>query len=213
MSNPDDRNLPPLPEEAHSALSAFRAERPSARLEARIHAALQAAEASESIEEKPRPSTGARGPRHSLVRMMLGGALASLVMVMMARDGGGARKSATQWAALTTSSPRELYVSLPEAGVGWVELPWNLAAHDGGDAMVHMEVPASLDLRRDSDLPALLLVGCEGDRCVHKFKTPTGAAVQPLRVRIHEPGRYEFRISHVSAASRVDEHFVVVANR
>ena len=44
MSSLDDSHLPPLPDEARFALSAFRTERPSPQQESRLRAALQAAE-------------------------------------------------------------------------------------------------------------------------------------------------------------------------
>jgi len=81
-------------------------------------------------------------------------------------------------------------------------------------AQVHLETPAELDFHQHANqLPGLQLVGCTEERCTHRFNVPAGESVQPLRVRIEEPGRYEFRASHASDARHIDEHFVMVAER
>jgi hypothetical protein len=102
---------------------------------------------------------------------------------------------------------------LPAGGVGWVELPWRIGAHPEGKAVVHMETPAEMNFHEHhaQHFPSLQLVSCEEGRCLHQFEAPSGPSAQPLRVRIHKPGRYEFRVSHASDDRHIDEHFVVEA--
>ncbi|HYO66545.1 MAG TPA: hypothetical protein VEU33_10720 [Archangium sp.] len=210
MSKDDETKLPPLPEEARSAIEAFRAERPSQQARLRIHAALEAAEAGRST---PRP---APAPTHAGwwdsagLRVALGAVLTGALMlgVTVNLDGDDSRLISHE------SLPAlHLSVQLPREGFGWVELPWNIDEHPEGRAVVHMETPAEMNFHEHhaEHLPALQLVSCEEDRCLHQFEAPSGPSAQPLRVRIHKPGRYEFRVSHASDDRQINERFVVEA--
>lgn len=218
MSSNDRGNLPPLPEEAWSALEALRKERPSARLRHRLHEALREAEASES-RPAVRPVPRWRGflarthAHHAQARMVLGAALAGVLLVLAVQVEGldellGASRVESQFLP-----SREFSLRLPGEGSGWLELPWSRDVHSGEPATVRLEAPAGVDFHPDAGQRSpLQLVGCESGRCTHQFTADTGASATPLRVRIDKPGRYEFRVSHSSENRQVHEHFVVVAD-
>ena len=219
MSAKDDPKLPPLPEAAAPALSAFRSERPSAHLEARLHLALRKAEEARASA----PATPARVPtgRESLARtyarspatpVLLGAVMASALVILVLRMDGAPRVG--DGAELRTESlslpSHHVAFQLPEDGAGWLELPWTHGVHIGEPATVRLETPAELNFHQHAtDLPALQLVSCDDGRCIHQFTADTGESALPLRVRIDKPGRYEFRVSHASDAREVHEHFVV----
>ncbi|WP_375770603.1 hypothetical protein NR798_06810 [Archangium gephyra] len=211
MSKDDETQLPPLPEEARFSLQAFRAERPSPQARFRIHAALQAADAGRSSPPRrappPRPARWRSSPG---LRVAMGAMLTGVLMlgVTVRLDGDD-----SQFISHESLPSRHLSIQLPKEGFGWVELPWNIGDHPEGKAVVHMETPAEMNFHEHhaEHLPALQLVSCEGDRCLHQFEAPSGPSAQPLRVRIHKPGRYEFRVSHASDDRQINEHFVVDA--
>ena len=192
MSKDDETKLPPLPEDARSAIQAFRAERPSPQARFRIHAALQAAESPEPSPRPPPPPKHARWRSSAGLRVALGAVLTGALMlgVTVNLDGDDARLI-----SLESLPSRHVSFQLPAAGIGWVERPWSIGEHPEGKAVVHMETPAEMNFHEHhaEHLPALQLVSCEGNRCLHQFEAPSGSSAQPLRVRIHKPGRYEFR--------------------
>lgn len=211
MSKDDETKLPPLPEEARFAIQAFRAERPSQQARFRIHTALQAAEAGRSSPRRaplPKPHSPWRSSAGLRVAMsaVLTGALMLGVTVKL--DG-----EESQLMSHESLPSRHLSVQLPEEGIRWVELPWSIGEHPEGKAVVHMETPAEMNFHEHhaEHLPALQLVSCEGERCLHQFEALSGPSAQPLRVRINKPGRYEFRVSHASDDRSINEHFVVEA--
>lgn len=209
MSSLDDSNLPPLPDEARFALSAFRTEQPSPHQQARIHAALQAAEARRRLppERSIKAPARARHFRRGLW-VMMGAALASVLLTVGVEQSGGGDTEQATGEALPL---REVAFQVPEGG-GWVTLPWTLDRHPEGLAQVHLETPAELDFHQHSShLPAVQLVSCTGDRCLHRFTADAGEGAEPLRVRIHRPGRYVLNVSHTSGARYINESFVVRA--
>ncbi|OJT24880.1 hypothetical protein BO221_10795 [Archangium sp. Cb G35] len=211
MSKDDETKLPPLPEEARFAIQAFRSERPSTQARFRIHEALEAAEAGRSAPPRPAPPPKYAGWRASAgLRVAMGAVLTGALMlgVTVNLDGDD-----SQLISHESLPARHLSVQIPEEGFGWVELPWNIDNHPEGTAVVHMETPAEMNFHEHhaEHLPALQLVSCEADRCLHQFEAPSGSAAQPLRVRIHKPGRYEFRVSHASDERQINERFVVEA--
>lgn len=212
MSKDDDTKLPPLPEQARFAMQAFRAERPSQQARFRIRAALQAAERGQP-SPSPRPTRWwSSAGLHVDMGAVLTGALmlgALMLGVTVRLDSGD-----SQLISRESLPARHLSIELPAEGFGWVELPWNIDEHPEGKAVVHMETPAEMNFHEyhAEHLPALQLVSCEGERCLHQFEAPSGRAAQPLRVRIHKPGRYEFRVAHASDARHISEHFVVMAD-
>lgn len=213
MSSRDDRNLPPLPEGIRFAVSALRTEQPSPHQQARLHAALQAAEAQRrALLARPRkPARSASAQRGLWV--MMGAALAAVLLTVGLQQSGPSSHGNTSLAVREALPLRELSFHIPEGG-GWVVLPWTLSQHPEGTAQVTLETPAELDFHQHSShLPTVQLVSCEGERCLHKFTTDAGADAQPLRVRIHEPGHYVFNVSHASQARHIDETFVVRAIR
>ncbi|MCY1074268.1 hypothetical protein [Archangium lansingense] len=212
MSKDDETKLPPLPDEARIAIQAFRAERPSQQARFRIHAALQAAESSKALPQRsPPPPKHAPWRSSAGLRVLAGAVLTGALMlgVTVQLDGG----NDTQFVSGESLPSRHVSIQLPKDGFGWVELPWSIDAHPKGMAMVHMETPAEMNFHEHhaEHLPSLQLVSCEGNRCLHQFEAQTGPSAQPLRVRIHKPGRYEFRVSHASDDRHINEHFVVEA--
>jgi hypothetical protein len=210
VSKDDDTKLPPLSEEIRIALQDFRAERPSRRVRFRIHAALQAVESGQPPPGRSPPPREVRWRFSTALRVAMGTVLSGALMLgmMVQLHGEEARLV-----------PREFFpsqylsVQLPHEGFGWVELPWSIDEHPEGKAVVHMETPAEMhfQVHHAEHLPTLQLVSCEGERCLHQFEAPSGPAAQPLRVRIHKPGRYEFHVSHASDDRHIHEHFVVEA--
>lgn len=218
MSSNDGKNLPPLPEEAHSAISALRSERPSGRFQLRLHAALQEAEAARASGAAPRQDrrkglVERTHIHHPEIRVLLGAVLACmLIMLAVQVDGVDSVMGGTELQAEVLPS-RQVSFQIPGEGSGWLDLPWSHGVHSGEPATVRLEAPAEVDFHRNAQhLPSLQLVGCDGDRCVHEFTADTGDSALPLRVRIDKPGRYEFRVSHASDVRQVHEHFVVVAD-
>lgn len=208
MSSRDDSHLPPLPDEARSALSAFQTERPSPQQESRLRAAIQAAEPGQGSGHH-----SALGParlwRH---RRALWGVMGAALAVVLLTVGLELTAEDDASEIIHEALPqREVSFQVPEGG-GWVVLPWSLSRHPEGKATVHLEAPAELEFQRHSaHLPSVQLVSCEGERCLHRFTANAGEAAEPLRVHIHRPGRYVFNISHASEARRIDESFVVKA--
>lgn len=218
MRTPDTKELPSLPPAALSALHAFREERPSSHLEYRLHSALERAEEARSQGQGPAPRGGLGGWLHPSLRVLTAPVLlgALLLSVFVSHPG-----SVDPWALLRSGGDvqteclpaHQVSFQLPEEGAGWLELPWKHGVHSGAPATVRLDTPAELNFHQHArDLPSLKLVSCEAGRCVHQFTASTGAAATPLRVRIDKPGRYEFRMSHVSGSREVHEHFVVVAD-
>ncbi|PTL76033.1 hypothetical protein [Vitiosangium sp. GDMCC 1.1324] len=218
MSSNDGKNLPPLPEEAHSALSALRGERPSPRFQHRLQTALQAAEAARASGAASR-SGCRRGflmrthAYHPQARMLMGAALAIALLVVAGRMDGVDGLGGGTGVYREEFPSRQVSFRLPGEGAGWLELPWSRSVHSGEPAMVRLETPAGLDFHQHTrTLPSMQLVGCDAERCIHEFTADTGATAEPLRVRIDKPGRYEFRLWHMSDVRHVHERFVVVAD-
>lgn len=204
MRKHSEPQTPALPEEARFAMAAFRAEHPSEHLRARVSQALEAAEegrvAVRSEQSRWRASRG--------LRWGLGMAVVGAAAVVLLYEG---EQLGIPLHALPS---REIQVRLPEEGSGWVHLPWALDSHPEGLAVVKLEAPAEVDVHREG-LPYAepWHSSCGAERCVHRFVAPAGEDVQPLKVRIDEPGRYELRLSHTSDERHVHEHYVVVAER
>jgi hypothetical protein len=211
VSSRDDSNLPPLPDEVRFAVSAFRTEQPSPHQQARIHAALQAAEAQKASSPKRTVKAPVRsGTAQWGFWVMMGAALATmLLLVSVERSAVGGAGHAVREAL----PQREVSFQIPEGG-GWVVLPWTVNRHPEGPAKVVLETPAELDFHQHSShLPTVQLVSCEGERCLHQFTTDAGSDAEPLRVRIHSPGHYVLNVSHASQARHIDETFIVRAVR
>jgi hypothetical protein len=209
VSSLDDRNSPPLPDEVRFAISAFRTEQPSPHQQARIHAALQAAEYRGHLPSERAAKAPERSPHFRRgLWVMVGAALASVLLTLgMERTGA----SDTEQAIHEALPLREVNFQVPEGG-GWVVLPWNLNRHPDGLAEVHLETPAELDFHRHSlHPPTVQLVSCEGERCLHEFTAEAGDGAEALRVRIHRPGRYMLNVSHASEARQIQESFLVRA--
>jgi hypothetical protein len=205
MRKHSEPEVPALPEEARFAMAAFRAEHPPAHLQARVHAALRAAEEGRVAVRRERSwQRVSKGLKWGLGMAVAGAATA---VVLLAGD-------ENLGIPLHALPSREIQVQLPEEGSGWVHLPWTLDSHPEGLAVVKLEAPAELDVHREG-LPyaSPWHSSCGAERCVHHFVAPAGEDVQPLRVRIDEPGRYELRLSHTSDERHVHEHYVVVAER
>jgi hypothetical protein len=210
VSKDDDTKLPPLSEEARFAIQEFRAERPSPQARARIHEALQTAESSQPLRRRPPPPRHARWRSSAALGVAMGAVLSGALML-----GGTVKPQGDNGSLLPRESfpSRHLSIQLPPEGFGWVELPWRIDEHSEGKAVVHMETPAEMNfhLHHAKHLPSLQLVNCEGERCLHQFEAPSGRLAQPLRVRIHKPGRYELRVAHASDGRHISERFVVEA--
>jgi hypothetical protein len=94
-----------------------------------------------------------------------------------------------------------------------VHLPWRLHDHPS-PASVHLETPAHATVHQSAALAVRdARPACDGDRCVYRFVAPANHPAEPLRVQIHSPGRYEFRVTHASRSRLFQEHFVVLATR
>jgi hypothetical protein len=83
VSSRDDSHLPPLPDEARFALSAFRSERPSHQQEARLREALRAAESGRVLprghgEQAPERSWNS----HRALGAVMGAALAGVLLAV-----------------------------------------------------------------------------------------------------------------------------------
>jgi hypothetical protein len=140
----------------------------------------------------------------------VGVALVSAMLLLGLERSGG---NATAQAPREALPLREVSFLLPEGG-GWVVLPWALDRHPEGRARVHLETPTELDFHQHaSHLPAVQLVSCDGDRCLHQFTVDAGDDAEPLRVRIHRPGHYKFHVSHASDARHIAETFIVRAEQ
>ncbi|MET0403144.1 MAG: hypothetical protein ABW123_12110, partial [Cystobacter sp.] len=189
-------------------LEALRAERPSAHLESRLHLALRAASSGGPPVRRDRPHRMS-WVDHRVTRRVLSLALVTTVILLVVRMDDWNEDADV----ISETMPlRHVSFELSAATNGWLELPWAHGLHSGEPATVHLESPAELNLHlHAAELPAMRLVGCEGGRCIHQFTADTGAEATPLRVRIHKPGRYEFRVSHASDARQVREHFLVDA--
>jgi hypothetical protein len=205
----DDNDLPPLPEEIRSAISKLRDERPSPFQEQRISAALEAAEIRRNLPRQWGTQRASRPRNWRLGLWGVGAMLASAAFVMVEQS----EDRRTAHARREARPLREVPVLIPEGG-GWVSLPWTLDQHPEGMARVHLETPAELDFHRHSShLPAVQLVSCEADRCMHQFTADAGDDAEPLRVRIHRPGEYVFHVSHASDARHIAESFLVRAGQ
>lgn len=197
--------LPPLDPSVREAIEAFRQTRPSPQLEARISAALASPDA-----RAPRdalPLRRSRGPRVLTALVFAGAALGVAALAVVVREQHAVAPRTTH-----TVAPREIAVTLPPAGATWVNLPWRLASHTEPEATVHVEANECMVFHAQPEVPAIEIER-KGERCMHRWVTRTGSAETPLRVQIHNPGRYEFRVTHASRSRLFHEHFVVLATR
>lgn len=105
---------------------------------------------------------------------------------------------------------QEVSVVLPASGGAWVHLPWNASHHEDHSATVSLDAPGQLAI----NLPHGAAPACRSPRCVYEWTSHAPhASNPPLRVHIHEPGRYEFRVMHACRQRRVHERFIVLAMR
>lgn len=209
MSAPNDKPLPPLPEEAVRALDAFRDEQPSAHLEKRLQLAIQTA-SSGRTPARPKPQARMAWLEHRVTRGVMGLAVVSLVLLVAVRvedEWGGDAEVLSETLPL-----RHVSFQLSQGSPGWLELPWTHGVHSGEPATVHLDAPEELNFHLHAEgLPSVRLMGCDVGRCRYQFTADTGADATPLRVRIDKPGRYEFRVAHASDTREVREHVVVEA--
>lgn len=228
MSTHAPHDEPPLPTRAREDLSAFRSVKPSDALMARVQSALAAA------EQKSPPSPGGGERETSEFRApAVGGTVTSLAeferrrrarwsgvggMALIAAAAAGvfALRSPHAQQSAMANRPVEVSVRLGADGPAWVHLPARLHEHGGVATTVHVDVPAH---QAENAQPALgeenLPRTCMGALCSHRAVASLegGTAHAPLRVRIHQPGRYEIRVTHASHAHMQHDHFVVLATR
>ncbi|WP_437311412.1 hypothetical protein [Sorangium sp. So ce388] len=201
--NERDPELPEFPQELQRAIRAARRVEPSPALERRVFGALEAVE---------KTGSAARGRASRRLSIPLALAVA----------GGMAAAAALSVCLLDRSEPvefagreaRDLAVRLPDTGHVVVDLPVDTARHDGERIQVLFQAPASVALHMEDDVPDDYERECEGHQCVHRWETsPRPEDARPPRVRISEPGRYEFSVIHASTDQRYHERFVVLATR
>lgn len=206
MSRPDEE-LPPLDPPIRFAVQAFRQVKPSPALERRLSSALDAAAEGRAPAKATREPS--RGPM-PMSRLVL---IASVAGLLLASLYG--LKVAGHWGASASASPKEVAVQIPDEGHAWVELP--ATAHiDAHPATVYLDTPASvaLNLPSPSGENAKPHTMCTEQRCVHRWSPVASVTHRPTpRVRISEPGRYEFTMTHVSPNVSRRERFVVHAKR
>ena len=113
-----------------------------------------------------------------------------------------------------TIASKDLAVQIPDDGHVWVDLPVETGRHDADKVLVSFNAPASVAFHVNESDPGGYERECEGHRCVHRWETSARAddGVTP-RVRITEPGRYEFSVTHTSSEQHYHERFVVLATR
>ncbi|WP_437840708.1 hypothetical protein [Sorangium sp. So ce1153] len=201
--NERDPELPEFPQELQRAIRAARRVEPSPALERRVFGALEVVE-----------KTGSAARRRASRRLS--------IPLALAVAGGMAAAASLSVCLLDRSEPvelaareaRDLAVRLPDTGHVVVDLPVDTARHDGERIQVLFQAPASVALHMEDDVPDDYERECEGHQCVHRWETgPRPEDARPPRVRISEPGRYEFSVIHASTDQRYHERFVVLATR
>jgi hypothetical protein len=197
-----DPVLPSLPYKIRTAMEAARSVRPSLALERRVWRAIEDVER----ERQGRPKVCA-GRLSTPFGFMMAGAIAAglalgacLFCLRGGRGEGGA-------------SFRDLAVQIPDIGHVWVDLPVDTQQHDAEAVSVAFDAPASVALHvADAQPPEGVRSECGGLRCVHRWETgPDLEDGSTPRVRITEPGRYEFSVVSSSSEQRYEQRFVVVA--
>lgn len=211
----------PLPPRAREDFAAFRDERPSDELMGRVRDALAAAERGEGGHRSPSRSETSRvvalRPAH-LAFTLTAFAAAAMAIVGMRVRASSTDLAATHATAALAGAPSSVQVTVRLAGEGptWVHLPARLAEHGSSATTVHIDVPATQAQHAEPALgDAHLPRTCMGALCSHRVvaEVGSGRVHEPLRVRIHQPGRYEFRVTHASHAHMQHDHFVVLATR
>ncbi|WP_437664313.1 hypothetical protein [Sorangium sp. So ce1182] len=201
--NERDPELPDFPQELQRAIRAARRVAPSPALERRVFGALEAVEKADS-------ASGRRAPRRLSIPLALaacGGmaAAAALSVCLVGRS---------EPVELGEHAARDLAVQLPDTGHVVVDLPVDTGRHDDERIQVLFHAPASVALHMEDEAPDDYERECEGHLCVHRWETtPRSEDARPPRVRISEPGRYEFSVIHASTDQRYHERFVVLATR
>ena len=207
-----EEEIPHLDHKIRFAIQAFRQVKPSPALERRLWSVLEAqTQAPERARAKSERGRASSFLPRALVVAMLGLLLASIYGL----------KLAGRWGQAPGGKPTELAVNIPDDGHAWVELP--VSAHPSHPAAtVYIDTPASvalhfpsaMDASMDASQPSEPHTVCTEQRCVHRWSPVASAKNRATpRVRISEPGRYEFTMTHVSRDTNRHERIVVHARR
>jgi hypothetical protein len=210
--NERDPELPDLSREIQFAIQAGRRVKPTSALEQRIFDALDA------VDNQGSSIRNDHARRFSLPVVLVmvwgmvataAGAVAAVVGAIHAVDTAG---RPGQPGVMVAS--RDLAVQIPDDGHVWVDLPVETGRHDADRVLVSFNAPASVAFHVNESDPGGYARECEGYRCVHRWETSASSddGVMP-RVRITEPGRYEFSVTHASSEQHYHERFVVLATR
>jgi hypothetical protein len=197
-----DPGLPALPHEIRAAIEEARSVRPSRALEQRVWSAVEDVERS----KEGRPKERARRMSIPFGVMMAGAMAAALALALRLLGAGVGRDE-------TGGPSGDLAVQIPDAGHVWVDLPVDTRRHESDTVTVAFDTPASVALHvEDAMASNSVRTECGGLRCVHRWETtPRSEDGCTPRVRITEPGRYEFSVVHSSPERRYEQRFVVVA--
>ena len=199
-----------MPHQVRFAIHAFRQVKPGEALERRLEDALDAA-------TEGRAQEGARATSKPAARRGSLPLLFAMAGAMAAAAAGGAY--CVQILERSVSSPvakqMELAVQLPDEGHAWVELPVRPPLNGRTPGAVYLDTPASVALHLPSDAEHReYQTVCTEKRCMHRW-TPIASSKNRgrPRIRIAEPGRYNFAVTHVSHDTSYREDFVVHAER
>lgn len=199
-----DSKLEPLSDDVRRGIEAFREERPSdTLLESVRH--RQDAPAQSDTPRKGASISHLRRVSSQGGMFMAAFALATAAAVVVV-PGVVSRQALLS----VETHAQEMSVVLPARGGAWVHLPWSAHHHEDRSATVSIDAPGHLAMH----LPSGLANSCGGQRCVYSWVSHAPhSANTPLRVQIHEPGRYEFSVVHTCRRRRVHERFIVLAMR
>ncbi len=209
MNKPHDQS-PPLPEGLQKAAAELRRADLPEGFDARLNAALVAADEAGWRSARAHKSGWARLGGGWLA--LIPGAAGMALMLHMAVGDGTEEGADEMWREVQA---QELEVVLRDAGHSWISLDLLTHHHEGADAVVRVEAPhdvqvvASEHAEPHDDSPV-----CKAKRCVHSFSQSTHQhASRPLQLGVSTPGRYRISVEHASSTRRVREEFVVHARR
>lgn len=205
--NERDPELPDLSYKIRFALQAGRLVKPGPALEERVFRALDAVDDPGASRRKDRRRRLWLPAAFVMVGSMAAGvAIAVVVIEATGGDSVGVARSGVE--------STDMAVQLSDAGDVWVDLPVDTGRHDADRVLVSFNAPASVSVHLDDGDPSDYQRECAGYRCVHRWETSAHSTSDDgatPRVRITEPGRYEFSVTHASAAQSYNERFVVLA--